>query len=451
MIDDRTKMLATTVNKLFSRGARRNIQKILVKTHKADVAALLENLEPGKRYEVFLLEPSFEKRAGILSYLEKDVQRDLLASLSKDEVLRLVSLMDRDDAADLLGHLSEDESKEILAAMVREDSEEVADLMGYPDDSAGGLMSSDYFALKQNLTVRQAIEVIQSEENEGRITFYLYVVNDNENLIGVISLKQLLLSKQSDLLKEIMYTDVISVTVDTYQDEVAKAVERYDFLSIPVVDKNNVLVGVITVDDVIDVIREEAQEDLLAMGRAGWGVDVSAFEHFKARFPWLGLAFLGGSFAFAIVYFFGFIKDPNTQVGQLWLMAAFIPLIIAMGGTTGSQAATVAVGAIRSGKFDVGKVKGHLKKEFKLSLIFALIFGILVIILGQLLFADYGLNLPMAAAMATQIIIAMAVGSTIPIFMQRAGLDPTIASVPLFTTVADLTAMAVLFGFYSAA
>lgn len=448
MIDERTKVLIATVNKLYKRGARKNIQKILKRSHTADVAALLQSLSPEARYEIFLMEPELETKADILSYLEEDEQKELLSLLSREEVLKLVSLMEKDDAADLLGNLPEEESKTILSSMIREDSEEVADLMGYPDDSAGGLMSSDYLAVHQDLTVGQAIESIQSQGEDGRITFYLYVIDDSGQLVGVVSLKQLLLAKRSDALKSFMYTDVISVNVNTHQEEVAQVVERYDFLSLPVVDGNNQLVGIITVDDVIDVIREEAEEDLLAMGRAGWGVNVSTYEHFKARFPWLALAFLGGTACFAIVYAFGSLfQGEQGRLDAWWLVAAFIPLIISVGATTGSQAATVAVGAIRSGKFDVRKVNSQLRKEFRLSLLFAAIFGAVVLLVGQWLFASYGLTHYVALAMALQIVLSVWMGATLPIAMHKFGMDPTVASVPVFTALSDLTAVLVLFSF----
>ncbi len=444
MIDERTRVMVATITKLHHRGAVKNIQKILRKTHEADVAALLGGLSVDIRVEIFMLETSLQRRAEILSYLKEAEQTELISILPKKEVLTIVSLMDKDDAADLLGHLPEQDSREILSQMHEEHSEEVADLLAFPEDSAGGLMSSEFIALNQNLTIGEAIESFQKIGDEDRVTFYLYAVNDNGQLVGVMSLKQLLISKKTETLKSVMFTDVISANVTTHQEEVAKIVERYDFLSLPVVDGNNMLVGVITVDDVIDVIREEAAEDLLAMGRAGWGVDVSTFEHFKARFPWVLLAFFGGVLCFSIVYLFRDSGlDPMLSV-DLWLIAAFLPLILSLGATTGSQAATVAVGAIRAGQFDQKKLRGHLKKEFQLSLLFALIFGISVLLIGSFWTNAQGLQVAMSLALSLQIILAMAIGSTTPILMHRFGWDPTIGSVPFFTTLADLSAVSIL-------
>lgn len=445
MIDDRTKMLVETVRKLFRRGARHNIQRILVKTHKADIAAMLEGFEPDDRLEIFKLEPSWEKRAEILSYWNKDLQKEMLARLDKNEVIKLVPLMDTDDAADLLGHLPEEEAREILSAMHREDSEEVADLMGYPEDSAGGLMSSEYLGLDQMLTVEDAIHAIQKDEDSARILFYIYVTDDTDHLVGVVSLKQLLLSRRSERLKDLMTTEVVSVTLDTPSEDVAKIVERYDFLSLPVVDNNNKIEGVITVDDVIDVIREEAEEDLLALGQAGWDLDLPTLGHFRARLPWLLLAFIAGTICFSLVYFFGLIQHPNG-VDRLWLIAAYIPLLLALGGTTGSQSATVAVSALRAGHLDPGKPFKQLQKEMRLSLLFAVLFGSVIFGLGRLIFPSHGLSLILAAATALQIFVAMAVGALTPIGISRVGAELTFASVPVFTAIADVAAIAILFG-----
>ena len=189
MIDERTQVLITSVKKLLRRGAEYNIRRILNKTHDADIAVLLESFEINERIQLFYLEESEENRASILSYLSKDPQREILEHLPKNEVLQLVGLMDPDDAADLLGYLPEEESKEILSSMVKKDSEEMADLMGYPEDSAGGLMNSEYLSLGQNLTVDEAIREIQNEENESKIAFYIYVTNEESWLTGVVSFK----------------------------------------------------------------------------------------------------------------------------------------------------------------------------------------------------------------------------------------------------------------------
>lgn len=448
MTDEKIKMLTTTIQKLYKRGAKQNIQKILVKTHTADVAELLESFKVDDCYAIFKMEPSVEKRSQILSYLSQDKQQELLRALSRNEVIQLLAIMDSDDVADMLGDLPDEESQEILDSMVKEDSEEVADLMGYPEDSAGGLMGSDFLALKQELTVQDTIKAIQSEENEGAVTFYIYVINDHDQLVGVVSLKELLLSKPSTKLKEIMSTSVISVTIDTDQEKVAKTVERYDFLSLPVVDDSNKLMGVITVDDIIDVIREEAEEDMLAMGQAGWGVDATTLEHFLARLPWLILGFLGGGICFAIIFVYGLLEQGLNSL--YWMLIAYVPLMLSVSSVAGGQSATLLVGAIRMGKYDKGNPFKYLKNEVALSFYFSIVLSLMVLLLGEWLVPGFKWNLILPFMMLIQIVISMFLGTFIPVLLHRMNADITIAAIPLCTVLSNISAIAVIFSIYHA-
>ncbi|MCB0408294.1 MAG: magnesium transporter [Bdellovibrionales bacterium] len=445
MSEDRSKMLAMTIQKLHARGAKSNIQNILEKAHAADIAEMLAWLTPEDRYQIFTMIENEDDRSEVMSHMDEDIQRELVSILSKEDVLKLVTNMERDDAADLLGLIPENEADEILSSMVKEDSQEVAGLMGYPEDSAGGLMSSDYLALQKSLTVGQVIDRIQQEGDEGKVSFYVYVVNENNQLIGVSSLKQLLLSKRNDVLGTIMFTEVISVDVTAHQEDVAKMVEKYDFLSLPVVTGNNELVGVITVDDVIDVIREEAEEDLLAMGRAGLGLNVTTREHFLARLPWLLFAYATGIACFAIVYLFESLSESSVEFKVLWLAAAFVPMLLSMSATTGSQSATVFVGYLRAGGFDLSKAKKQWGKEAWIGLIFSILFGSLTFFVSLFFNTPNALGILFSLTLAFQIVIAMIIGSTIPVLMDRFDIDPTVASVPVFTSLADVTAIAILF------
>ncbi len=443
MIDNRTQVLITSVRKLLRRGAEPNIRRILSKAHEADVAVLLESFDISERVQLFYLEEEEQKRASSLSYLSQDSQRELLEHLPKDEILKMLSLMDSDDAADLLGYLSEEESKDILLSMVKEDSEEVADLMGYPEDSAGGLMSSEYLSLDKDLTVAEAIQEIQHEDNESKVAFYIYVTNEQGLLIGIVSLKQLLLSKKSKLLKDIMTPEVISTTMDAHQEQVAEIVERYDFLSLPVVDAQRKLIGVITVDDVLDVIREEAEEDLLQMGQAGGSIHLPFKEHLKARFPWIVLAFASGALCFSVVYLFG---DP--PISSFWLIAAFTPMLLSLGATVGGQSTTVALGVIRSTKSDMIRWGFHLQRESQLGFVFATTLSAVIWLMGEQLFPQHDLSHIVALATFFQITLSMVMGHFIPMIFHRLQMETTMALLPLLTMLADLSAVGILFGFF---
>lgn len=438
-------MLITTVNKLYRRGAKRNIQRILVKTHTADVAEVIQYLETGENLEVLRLEPSLEKRARIISHLKAETQQELLYMMEPDEANDLVSRMDTDDAADVLGNLPEELSSRILQSMERENSEEVTDLMGYPEDSAGGLMNSDFLALGESLTVAQAIEAIQGQDSDAMILFYVYVVDEQEQLVGVLSLKQLLLAKPTETLKSVASSDVITVSLDTDQQEVAMFVERYDFLALPVVDDAKKLMGVITVDDVIDVIREEAEEDLIAMGRAGWSADAALFEHVKARLPWLSLTFLGGLICYALMQT---LVSPEifSEGGVWWYAAASLPLLLSLGATSGNQAISIALGVIRGDSVASLKVIQHWLKEMRISLFLALFFSALILLGGTVFFGDFNNALMIAAAVGLQIFLSVTLGALIPMLLKRSGVDPTISSIPIYTFLADIISVLIAFG-----
>lgn len=441
MLESKTKILVNSVRKLFRRGAIKNIKRILIKTHIADIGALLDELDRSERIDVFNLLDDIEKKAEVLSYVETKNQRELLLILDKNQAQQIVGFMESDDAADLLGGLPKDVSQEILDSMQSDSSEDVADLMRYPEDSAGGLMNTDYFAIEQNYTVAQATERIQNSADENLVTFYIYVVDEDGHLVGVISLKELILNKPEVFLKEIMLTEIISVDLDTDQEEVARVVERYDFLCIPVVDSSNKLEGVITVDDVIDVIRAEGNDDFLAMGGAGTSENASFLDHLRVRLPWLIFSFMGGVLSFFLVRWLG----ANYRDNELLTITASIPLLLSLGGTTGGQAATVAVGAATGGKLENGVLK-HVGIEAMLSLIYSILFGLLSWVSLNFLFDIGFFASVLGLVVALLVFFANLLGFIIPISLQKLSFDPTVASIPLMAIIADITAILILFG-----
>lgn len=362
MIEEQTRKLAMTVSKLYRRGAERNIRKIIAKSREADIAAVLEELEIDERLSIFHLVPNVEMRAEIVSHMSEDSQKEIAHILGTEELQEILRQMNSDDAADFLGHLPEDLSKEILKGMSSEDMQEVEELLGYPEDSAGGLMTSEVLTMEEGTTVSDAILTIQGSEDD-LITFYIYVVNESKQLVGVLSLKQLILHRPAVLLKDIMETDVISVDVNTEQVEVAKIVEKYDFLALPVTDNSNKMVGVITVDDVIDVIREEASEELLSRGMAGSTDNDSFWEHFKGRLPWFTL-----SLAFGVLSFYSLYRGlPRGEDGVSWDFICTIPLALFVVTLLSNQTATISVDRLRA-SVKPTVWRSFLWKEFMLAI-----------------------------------------------------------------------------------
>ncbi|HSQ92589.1 MAG TPA: CBS domain-containing protein, partial [Nitrospiraceae bacterium] len=296
-----------SVQRLLHRGAITNLAKMLGRMHQADVAQVIMHLSsPKEKREVFELVRGESKRGQVLSELDSDSINQVLADLLHSDIAWLIKDLGPDDAAYLLGVLPEERAKEILSLMRAEDSTEVADLLKYPKDTAGGIMTTEFFALPEDATAQDAIRRLQLA-TDAEMVFYIYVTDKDEHLVGVLSLRQLLTVPPATPLKNIATRDVNSVTVDMDQEEVARQVASYNLLAIPVIDNNNRLVGIITVDDVVDVIREEATEDMLKMAGAIEEDSVSkssSVASAKHRLPWLFTNLVGSLLSGAILWEF---------------------------------------------------------------------------------------------------------------------------------------------------
>ncbi|MCB0377014.1 MAG: magnesium transporter [Bdellovibrionales bacterium] len=439
-MDKRTKILASTITKLYRRGAERNIRSIINKSHDADVASVLEILDTTGRISVFQLIPDTARQAEILSHLSKSAQTEVVHVLETSQVQQLLSMMDSDDAADLLGHIPEEMAQKVLAGLNTKELQDVEELMAYPEDSAGGLMSSEFLTMTEEMTVSQAIEKIQSMD-EDLISFYIYVVDDANRLKGVLSLKQILLSRPNTELKSIMIMDVISADVTTEQAEVARLVEKYDFLSLPVVDNNKNLVGVITVDDVIDVIREEAEEDFHAMGMTGASLDESVWVHIKARLPWLILASLGGSVCYALLW--RTLKPFDLQF-VLRSSISLIPLVFLLVSTLSSQTVTMLVSFLRTHAATTGKSWRDLKKEIFVGLSLSAIMCIVFIVVAFAIKHWEAVPLSLGMILAVQMIGAMFISMSIPLFIGRLRFDPIVSAPSISMILSNIYAIGIL-------
>lgn len=345
-MDQRLKMISASLHKFYKRGAFKNIERIYKKSHPADIAMALASFPKTEQIKLVQLESHLGKRAEIISYLDEKIQKDVLSSLSVEEAQAVISEMESDDAADALSLLPEDAAQEILAGMDEEDSEDMTELMAYPEGSAGSLMSSDFLSVYEDWTVAQTIQKIQENYDE-LITFYIYVVNSQDKLLGVVSLKQLLLNRPKDLVAAAMVTDVISVRIDTPAEEAAKLVERYDLLSVPVVDHDNELMGIITVDDVIDVIRDESNEEILAMGRLNYDSTQSLQQAIRSRLPFLLLSMGGGFMGFVLLLMFRGRELAMSSGEFLSEGFIFFPVGFAVSAVASHQSSTACLHYLR--------------------------------------------------------------------------------------------------------
>ena len=441
MFSQKHKLLIDTIQRLLRRGAVTNIKRIFDKTHPADLASIISHFDDNRRNMLFHLIDEREIRGEVLSEMIHDEAAAFMATFPIPKIVELLQVMESDDAADIIGCLPEDLSHEVLAALEKRDDDDVGDLLRYGEDTAGGIMTPGFIALHEDINVQDAIETLR-ESKDVDMAFYLYVVNDHEQLVGVLSMRKLVLVSPKTVLKDIMEPNVVSVRVHTDQEDVARMVARYNLLAVPVCDDNNILQGIVTVDDVIDVIREEATEDILKM--AGAGEELlkagSVQSSIKARFPWLLVGFLGELVGVAVISpFLGELKSHH-------FLALFMPIIMAMGGNIGTQSSTVIVRGLALGFVDHTKMAAIYWREFRVALLLGLGYGLAVGCVS-FFFSDMSViyGAAVAISMCLAMLIAVTVGTLLPILLQRFNIDPAVSTGPFITSAVDVLGLLVYF------
>ena len=299
-------ILRSTMLRLLRRKAYSNITKILRNTHQADIALIMRSLNQYDQKKIFSLCPTAVHKARLLEELDESLIGNVLENDSVKNISKIFGYLDTNDQATIIGMFQKRKQKEILKAIEHGDKEDVEEIMSYPDDSAGSIMTKETFTLNQNTTVKESIEKLQSFPENDKI-FYLYVLDNKEKLVGVVSLRTLVTSKNSKKLREVMIKDIQAATTSTDQEEVAKKVAQYNYLALPIVNRQNRFLGIVTIDDVVDVIREEASEDFLQMAGVGKDREIllkSPLENAKSRAPWILASLIGGICAAAIISYF---------------------------------------------------------------------------------------------------------------------------------------------------
>ncbi len=430
------RILVESIRRFLRKGALNRVRNILEKTHHADIATVLKNLSPKERWDIFLLLDK-EKAAEVLLELKDSLLvLEILEKLSDDEIVELLSHLPPEDALSLLEGLSENRREKIIP-LIEEKKIELSKLLEYGEDTAGRIMSTSFVAFHEDTTVEEAIRKLR--ESKDKEIFYIYVVDKRGHLLGVVSLRSLLLSNPGDKLKDIMNPYVISVRVDTDQEEVAKIVERYDFLSIPVVDENNRLVGVVTADDVIDIITEEATEDIYRMVGASdeelW--EKSLFKIALYRLPWLIFTFIGESISGLI------LKHYHGTLKHLIAISFFIPLVMALGGNVGNQSQTIVVRALATGRIDEENPWRVLIRQIGAGLIMGFISGAIAAGIVSIIQRNITLALVVGISLLASMTISALVGAVIPVFFKKLNIDPAISSGPFITTFSDIMGTAI--------
>ena len=432
--------LVDDVVALVEAGQKGMVLNLVTDLRPADLADLLAHLPEEAAQEVVRWVPT-EDTSDAVAELDSSDRADLLEGLTTPELVALLDHLDTDDAADVLADVDDARSDEVLSRL--EDADDVEDLLRYDEDTAGGLMGTELVSVQSTATIAEATEAVRENADDVDPVYAVYVVDEADRLVGQVPLARLLLSPAQTPVLDVLDEDAQSVGVDLDQEEVARIMERYDLVALPVVSASGRLLGRITIDDVVDVIREEAEEDLQrAVGITGdEELSSSVFSVSRGRLPWLAVG-MAGAFVSGLV-----IQGFEGALTKAIVLATFIPLVTATGGNAAIQSAAIAVQGLTSGDLWLADGVKRLGKEMAVALLNGLVLGVLigvvVVLMGQ---GDpVRLALTIGLTLLAVIVIATTNGALIPFLLQRAGVDPASAMGPFVTTLNDIVGLSVYF------
>ena len=439
----RIDVVLDSVKRLLRIGATANLLNLLQKQHPADLAQVFGTLLDTERQAVFslLVERSARLAMETVSEMGPEEGAKLLTGRSAEEIAKLLQELPSDDAAALIDYLPKELSAEVLELMRRRESGEVESLLEYGEQTAGRIMNPQVFALSEDLTVGEAITALQSSRDV-EMVFYLYVVDERRHLVGVTSLRRLLLVSPETPLKRIMAPEVTSVRVDTDQEEVARLVASYNLLAVPVVDEESKLVGIVTVDDVIDVIKDEAAEDLLRLAGVSGDerIETPVSEAFRKRLPWLGINLVTAFLAASVVAAF------EGTIQQVTALAIFMPIVAGMGGNAATQTLTVIVRGLALGQLTWSSARKTLAKESAIGLGNGVALGLVAAGVAWATKSDPMLGLVLGMAMLINLLVAATAGTLVPLGLKALKVDPALGSSVFITTFTDVVGFASFLG-----
>lgn len=428
-------------------------REICDELHPAEIAELISAIEPEEVWK-FLESIDLTRRTEIFIHLDLELQTEIAEILDRRKLAELLTEMPADDRVDLFKKFPDEKQELILPALAQAEREDIRRLASYPERSAGSIMTSEYVSIPENITVSEAINRIRFEAPQKETIYYSYIINDKRQLIGFVSIADLILANPNSLIKDIMHIDIIYATVDEDQETAARKIQMYDLVALPVVNGNNVLVGIITHDDALDVITQEHTEDmekLMAIAgshEAGVYLKTSSFKHFKNRSVWVVSLAALGLVSGVIIHSF------EATLTNLMILALYMPMIADTGGNTGSQSATVVVRALALREISFSDILKVLWKEFKVSVMIAGVLGVLSYL--KVLFLSSNSEIPtgfslekigfaIALALSLQVITATLIGAILPLIASRFKLDPAVVASPALTTVVDITGLLIYF------
>ena len=437
-----SKEIIQEISQLISNKKNKEIKKKVKEIHYADLAEIINELNFQESIYLIKLIDS-DKTSDVLTELDEDVREKILERLSEKEIAVEIKELDSDDAADILSELSDEKQEKVISLIKDENiTDNIRELLNYEEDSAGGLMAKELISVNENWSVLTCLREIRKQAKDITRVHSIYVLNKKKVLIGRLSLKDLITSPSKSKIKEIYIPKVDFVNVNDSADEVAKLMSKYDLEAIPVVNDKTELLGRITIDDIVDYIKDEAEEDyLLAAGISNdVEADDSILELTKARLPWLILGLFGGlGSVFILENFEGIMATKELRA-----LFFYTPLIAAMAGNVGVQSSAIVVQGLANDQIK-GSLISRLIKEISLTLLNGIILSLIIIVFGLLINQSLDMSITISVSMILVIIVAALIGTSVPIILEKFGIDPAIATGPFITTGNDVIGILLFF------
>jgi magnesium transporter len=445
----RNPLLVPDLRELIAAGEDAVLRDFFSDHHPARVAEILDDFEPAEGEKLFDLLPT-RLRASVLAYLEPDRQVRTVERLDPADAAAVLHVMPHDERADLVNKLDEEHVDRILPHLAQAEREDIRRLASYEPGTAGAVMTTDYVTLAQYSTVREALERLRHEAPDRETIYYSYILDNHRKLIGFVSLKRLILARPMAKIEDIMQRDVIVARVDEDQESVARQIDRYDLIAIPVVDADDKLVGIITHDDALDILRQEQTEDILAFGGVSKNAEADEesygqsliVEAVRRRIGWLLMLFLAGTITRYVVHAFHWVDSALEGVE----LDAFIPLLIGTGGNAGSQTVGTIIRGLALGQIRPEDTARVVWREMLTGLLLGVLLGSLGFLFTWLVFGHApGFGLVIALALLGICVWANVIGALVPLLARRFNIDPALVSAPLISTLVDATGLCIFY------
>ena len=435
-----------TIRRLLAKNESDYLQELIKSHPPVDLAEIYEELSPVESLRLFMLF-DFEMALDVLEEVGSEQKLYILVNIDPAYASKLVSEVPTDVLAEFLRDLSEDDKKVVFSLMEKQDEKDLRGLLTYREDTAGGLMTTEYIALSIDITAEEALNKLGEAAPDAETIYYVFAVDEANRLMGGVSLRDLIVASPDTFIKDIMKTDVKSINVAAHRQEAAKLISRYGFLALPVVDDYGTLLGIVTVDDALTVMEEEGTEDIYKLAGSDYDENIvlgrsTPWQRAKRRLPWIMIAVVGEIFSGRV------INNFSAALETLVTLSFFIPVLMDMGGNVGTQSAAIVVRALAIGEMKSISLTKNVLRELAVGIVLGIANGVIVAIVAYLWKGNILLGITVGLTMIFNLALAAALGAFIPLLWHRIGYDPAVASGPLVTTILDILG---LFTYFSVA